>query len=79
MFLAEDLPLFPVDNNLLNSIKERVKVARDLDKCQLQVKRANTETGWIEKAAQEMDILVDDNKLYPFHFIILFLIILAVL
>ncbi|CAH0551697.1 unnamed protein product [Brassicogethes aeneus] len=56
----EDLPIFPVQENYLNAVKQRVNLARELDKLQLQVKKATSETGWLEKAAEEMDIIVDD-------------------
>ncbi|KAJ8925473.1 hypothetical protein NQ315_009307 [Exocentrus adspersus] len=61
----EDLPTFPVQGNYLKSVRQRVDLARELDKLQLQVKKTNSEAGWFQKAAEDMDIIVDD--LYPFH------------
>ncbi|CAH1163482.1 unnamed protein product [Phaedon cochleariae] len=57
---GEDLPNFPVQENLLNAVKKRVNLARELDKLQLHVRKANSEAGWFQKAAEDMDILVDD-------------------
>ncbi|XP_050295435.1 ATP-dependent RNA helicase DDX24 [Anthonomus grandis grandis] len=57
---GEDLPIFPVQEKFLNAVKERVNLARELDKLQLQVKKANSEEGWLQKAAKEMDIIVDE-------------------
>lgn len=62
--LAEDIPTFPVQAKILNAVKERVNMARDLDRLELQVRKANSESGWLEKAAEDMDIIIDDR--YPF-------------
>ncbi|XP_066244892.1 ATP-dependent RNA helicase DDX24 [Euwallacea similis] len=56
----EDLPMFPVQDRYLTAVKQRVNLARDLDKLQLQVRKANSEEGWLQKAAKEMDIIVDE-------------------
>lgn len=64
-FSDQDLPIFPVEDNYLNAVKMRVNLARELDKIELHVKKANSEAGWLQKAAEEMDIIVD-NDLYPF-------------
>lgn len=58
---AEDIPLFPIENNFLNAVKERVNSARDLDRLQLKVKKTNSEVGWLQKAAEEMDMIIDDH------------------
>lgn len=58
---SEDIPLFPVHDTMLNAVKERVNLARQLDHLELQVRKANSETGWLQKAAEEMDIIVDDH------------------
>lgn len=58
------MPIFPVQENILNAVKKMINLARELDKLQLQVKKANTEMGWLQKAADDMDVIVDD--LYPF-------------
>lgn len=57
---SEDLPTFPVQENFLNAVKKRIDLARQLDVLQLQVKKANSENGWLLKAAEDMDIVVDD-------------------
>ncbi|RZC39427.1 ATP-dependent RNA helicase DDX24 [Asbolus verrucosus] len=60
---GEDLPVFPVDDSYLKAVKERVNLARELDKLELEVRKGNSEVGWLQKTAEEMDIIVDD--LYP--------------
>lgn len=42
-------------------MKQRVKTARELDKLELQIRKATSETGWLEKAAKEMDIILDER------------------
>lgn len=60
-FLAEDLPTFPVVDRLLVAVKERVNIAREIDKLELACRRNNSQKGWLQKAAKEMDILLDND------------------
>lgn len=62
--LEEDLPLFPVCPKYLKGCKERVNLARELDKLELQIRKATSEESWLQKAAKEMEIIVDET--YPF-------------
>lgn len=61
---AEHLPQFPVQQNILTATKERVNLARDLDKVSLQVRKENFEHSWFQKAADDMDMILDEQ--YPF-------------
>ncbi|KAL7303794.1 hypothetical protein TKK_0003922 [Trichogramma kaykai] len=58
---TEDLPTFPVVDRLLMCVKERVNVARDIDKLELTCRKENFDKSWRQKAAREMDILLDDD------------------
>ncbi|XP_044745525.1 ATP-dependent RNA helicase DDX24 [Coccinella septempunctata] len=60
---SEDVPNFPVERNYLDAVKERVNLAREVDKLQLQVRKTSAEIGWFEKAAKEMDIIIDNVSL----------------
>jgi hypothetical protein len=60
------LPLFPVEGGLLAAVKQRVALAQELDRLELATRRSTTETGWFRKALTEMDMLVDDEYLYPY-------------
>lgn len=60
---TKDLPLFPTSNNRLEAVKQRVRMARQLDQLELATRRSNSETGWFRKALTEMDMLVDDSDL----------------
>ncbi|KAI4469399.1 rna helicase [Holotrichia oblita] len=58
---TEDLPLFPIQENYLDAVKKRVNLAREIDKLEFKVKKSNSSTGWLQKAAEEMDIILDDD------------------
>ncbi|KAB0805561.1 hypothetical protein PPYR_02531 [Photinus pyralis] len=58
---SEDLPSFPVQADFFNAVKQRVNLARELDKVELSVRKTQSESGWLQKAAEEMDIIIDDN------------------
>lgn len=61
LFLAQDLPTFPVVDRLLIAIKERVDIARDIDKLELKCRRENTQKSWMRKAMEDMDMVMDDD------------------
>ncbi|XP_022224518.2 ATP-dependent RNA helicase DDX24 [Drosophila obscura] len=56
---TEDLPLFPISERFLGGVRERVNLARDLDKEELKLKRVQSERGWMKKHAEEMDMIID--------------------
>ncbi|EDW91421.1 ATP-dependent RNA helicase DDX24 [Drosophila yakuba] len=56
---TEDLPLFPISERFLGAVRERVNLARDLDKEELKLKRVQSERGWMKKHAEEMDMIID--------------------
>ncbi|XP_067006519.2 ATP-dependent RNA helicase DDX24 [Anabrus simplex] len=58
-----DLPNFPVVDSLFFAIKERVRLARDLDQLELASRRNNAQTSWFQKAVKEMDIIIDKDDL----------------
>lgn len=60
---AKDLPLFPVIDRLLIAVKERVNIARDIDKLGLHCRRDNSKRGWLEKAAEELDLILDEDQM----------------
>lgn len=50
----------------MDSMKQRVNVARDIDKMQLEYKKASSKVSWVERAAQDMDLLLDEDEMYPY-------------
>lgn len=59
----KDFPAFPVTELLMKSVKQRVNLAREIDQLRLSQKRTNTSVGWIQKAAKEMDLVLDDDEM----------------
>lgn len=62
IFLEHDIPTFPVVERLLQTVKERVDIAREIDKLELSSRRNNLQKDWIRKAAQEMDMIIEDAR-----------------
>lgn len=56
-----ELPTFPVPPLGLESLKALVRAARELDALLLRRRRAAQALGWREKAARDMDMIVDDD------------------
>ncbi|XP_014279138.2 ATP-dependent RNA helicase DDX24 isoform X2 [Halyomorpha halys] len=59
----KDVPDLNVDLNLLKMAKERVKLARQIDRISLDIKKEKSKIGWIEKTAEEMELVLDDDQL----------------
>ncbi|KAK3927781.1 ATP-dependent RNA helicase DDX24, partial [Frankliniella fusca] len=57
------LPTFPVEMQWMPSVKQRVDLARRVDKLELQARRVNTEHGWFDKLVKEMDLEMSDDEL----------------
>lgn len=53
----------------MSTVKQRVDLARRLDKMELQARRINTEHGWFDKLVKEMDLEISDDELYPLKFV----------
>ncbi|XP_043277004.1 ATP-dependent RNA helicase DDX24 isoform X2 [Venturia canescens] len=59
---TQDIPTFPVVDRLLVAVKERVNLAREIDKLELRCRRDNVQKGWLKKAAEEMDLILDEDQ-----------------
>ncbi|KAL0128779.1 hypothetical protein PUN28_003878 [Cardiocondyla obscurior] len=58
---TDDLPIFPVVDRILISIKERMDVARDIDKLELKCRRQTNQKSWLRKTMEEMDMVLDEE------------------
>ncbi|KYM89644.1 ATP-dependent RNA helicase DDX24 [Atta colombica] len=58
---THDLPIFPVVDRILVTIKERVDVARDIDKIELKCRRQNNQKNWLQKAMEDMEMILDEE------------------
>lgn len=52
----EDLPDFPIDSSIFPSVKNRVQVAKELDKLLLSTKKEEVNKSWFKKAAEDADL-----------------------
>ncbi|OWF40635.1 ATP-dependent RNA helicase DDX24-like [Mizuhopecten yessoensis] len=60
---SEELPVFPVNHQILTVIKERVDLAKQLDKLEHSVSKQKRQNSWFEKASKEVDIDLDETLL----------------
>ncbi|KAK1130176.1 hypothetical protein K0M31_018316 [Melipona bicolor] len=59
---TEDLPTFPVVDKLLIAVKERVNIAREIDKLELKCRRDNSQKSWLRKTVEEMDLVLEEDE-----------------
>nr|XP_029713609.1 ATP-dependent RNA helicase DDX24 [Aedes albopictus] len=50
---TEDLPMYPTSERMMKQIKERVNLARDIEKMDLRQRRTNDSRSWEDKVAKE--------------------------
>ncbi len=61
LFLDEDLPSFPVDSKVMQVIKNRVRLAREVEEMDLQTRRYTDEMNWRKKAADDIGVILEDQ------------------
>ncbi|KAI9282203.1 P-loop containing nucleoside triphosphate hydrolase protein [Sporodiniella umbellata] len=59
----EDYPAFPVDLNILRSMKERVELAREIDTIHHRESKQTHEQNWMRNMAKEMDVDFDEDTM----------------
>ncbi|NXI84551.1 DDX24 helicase, partial [Rhipidura dahli] len=60
---SEELPFFPVDTKCMTSIKERVNLARQIEKAEFFNSRAKQHNSWLQQAAEALEVDLDDDML----------------
>ncbi|NWS34840.1 DDX24 helicase, partial [Polioptila caerulea] len=60
---SEELPFFPVDAKCMISIKERMNLARQIEKAEFFNSRAKQHNSWLQQAAEALEIDLDDDML----------------
>ncbi|NWH58820.1 DDX24 helicase, partial [Geococcyx californianus] len=58
---SEELPFFPVETKCMTSIKERVNLARRIEKAEFFNSRAKQHDSWLQQAAEALEIDPDDD------------------
>ncbi|RXN22844.1 ATP-dependent RNA helicase DDX24 [Labeo rohita] len=59
----EDLPVFPVQNECMKAIKERVTLAWKIEKMEYFHSREKQHNSWVRQASEALEIDVDDDLL----------------
>ncbi|NWI99931.1 DDX24 helicase, partial [Crypturellus undulatus] len=60
---SEELPFFPVETKYLTSVKERMNLARQIEKIEFFNSRAKQHNSWLQQAAEALEIDLDDDVL----------------
>ncbi|NXG67567.1 DDX24 helicase, partial [Hemiprocne comata] len=60
---SEELPFFPVETKCMTSIKERMNLARQIEKAEFFNSRAKQHNSWLQQAAEALEIDLDDDML----------------
>ncbi|KAM4543240.1 ATP-dependent RNA helicase DDX24 [Odontesthes bonariensis] len=59
----EDLPMFPIETKCMEAIKERVNLARKIEKIEFYNSREKQHDSWFKKAAKALEVDLDDDLL----------------
>ncbi|NXU53662.1 DDX24 helicase, partial [Turnix velox] len=60
---SEELPFFPVDTKCMTSVKERMNLARQIEKAEFFNSRAKQHNSWLQQAAEALEMDLDDDML----------------
>ncbi|KAM9340976.1 ATP-dependent RNA helicase DDX24 [Symphorus nematophorus] len=59
----EDLPMFPIETKCMEAIKERVNLARQIEKIEFHNSREKSHNSWFKQAAEALEVDLDDDLL----------------
>ncbi|XP_035529635.1 ATP-dependent RNA helicase DDX24 [Morone saxatilis] len=59
----EELPMFPIETKCMEAIKERVNLARQIEKIEFHNCREKHHNSWFKQAAEALDVDLDDDLL----------------
>jgi ATP-dependent RNA helicase DDX24/MAK5 len=58
----DDIPDLPVERVLLDKLKERVQLARDIDKVQHSATKKKHEKNWLKITAEALELELSDDE-----------------
>lgn len=61
LMIATELPDLPIESGFLPKLRERITLARDIEKAQHQVKKENHDKNWLRETAEAMDLDIDPS------------------
>lgn len=59
---ASEVSTLAVDRILLNKLRERVSLAKEIDNAQHSFKKQNHEAKWLKEMAEALDVELDDDN-----------------
>ncbi|KAG8013391.1 ATP-dependent RNA helicase DDX24, partial [Nibea albiflora] len=59
----EELPMFPIETKCMEAIKERVNLARQIEKVEFHNSREKHHNSWLRQAAEALEVDLDDDLL----------------
>lgn len=59
----DELPELPIEHGMLDKLKQRIFVARQIDQALHKVKKDNHEKSWIKEAAEAFEIDLDSDDM----------------
>ncbi|KAE8289889.1 ATP-dependent RNA helicase DDX24 [Larimichthys crocea] len=59
----EELPMFPIETKCMEAIKERVNLARQIEKIEFHNSREKHHNSWFRQAAEALEVDLDDDLL----------------
>ncbi|XP_068194396.1 ATP-dependent RNA helicase DDX24 [Antennarius striatus] len=59
----EEVPVFPIEMKCMEAIKERVNLARQIEKIEFHNSRAKQHNSWLRQAADALEVDLDDDLL----------------
>lgn len=59
---GNDLQTFPVDHNILKSLKQRIDLAQKCDQLDHKIRKENSRISWFRNTAKQCDIYTDEDS-----------------
>ena len=56
-----ELPDLPIEGGFLPKLRERIELARQIEKAQHMVKKENHDRNWLKETAEAMDLDIDPS------------------
>ena len=60
--LADEIPELPAERSLLEQLRRRIALAREVETANHKMKKKNHEKNWLKEAAEAMDIQMDTDE-----------------
>lgn len=58
-----DLPELPIEPGFLTPMKNRIRIAREIEKAQHHTKREKSEKSWMREAAETLGVDLEDDMM----------------